>query len=92
MTSVAEEQGPPERLLAWNRGDWAVENWSHRSRDVTFGEDACMARKANAPVNGAIRSSIALAVILSRGWRVASATRHFAPSRRETFDAVLPPC
>ncbi len=36
ITSVPEDRGTPERLLAWNREHWAVENANHSSRDVTF--------------------------------------------------------
>ena len=64
ITSVPEERGTPENLLAWNRGHWSVENRSHRARDVNFGEDACLSRTMHAPNNGAIFNCIALAIIL----------------------------
>ncbi len=67
MTSVPPDRGCPERLLAWNRGHWSVENLNHRTRDVAFAEDACLSRKGNAPANNALCNCIALAVILGRG-------------------------
>ena len=91
ITSVPEERGAPAQLLAWNRGHWAVENQNHRTRDVHFAEDACLARKAHAPVNNALCNCIALAVILGRGHNVAEATRHFALHRKDALDAVLSP-
>ena len=91
ITSVPEERGSPEQLLAWNRGHWAVENQNHRTRDVHFAEDACLARKAHAPVNNALCNCIALAIILRRGKSVAEATRHFALHRNDALDAVLSP-
>ena len=91
ITSVPEERGSPEQLLAWNRGHWAVENQNHRTRDVHFAEDACLARKAHAPVNNALCNCIALAIILRRGKSVAEATRHFALHRNDALDAVLLP-
>ena len=44
ITSVPQHKGTPEQLLAWNRGHWSVENKNHRTRDVHFEEDACLAR------------------------------------------------
>ena len=72
ITSVPENRGTPKQLLSWNRGHWSVENRNHRARDVNFGEDACLARTAHAPVNCATCNCIALAIILSRSSTVAS--------------------
>ena len=89
ITSVPQERGAPEQLLAWNRGHWAVENCNHRTRDVQFDEDARLARTAHAPVNNALCNCIALAVILDRGGNVAETTRHFAIHRDDALNAVL---
>ena len=40
ITSATAEHAGPDRLLAWNRGHWQVENGNHYRRDATFGEDA----------------------------------------------------
>ena len=34
ITSVPEDRADPERLLAWNRGHWQIENGNHYRRDV----------------------------------------------------------
>ena len=90
ITSVPQHKGTPGQLLAWNRGHWGVENKNHRTRDVHFEEDACLARTGNAPANNALCNGIALAVILGSGHaKVAQATRHFARHRGDAFRAVL---
>ena len=90
ITSVPQHKGTPGQLLAWNRGHWGVENKNHRTRDLHFEEDACLARTDNAPANNALCNGIALAVILDRGHaKVAQATRHFARHRGDAFRAVL---
>ncbi len=48
ITSVPASQAGPQQLLAWNRGHWTVENQNHRTRDVHFDEDACLARTGHA--------------------------------------------
>ena len=40
ITSVPAGRAGPERLLAWNRGHWQVENGNHFRRDASMGEDA----------------------------------------------------
>ena len=69
ITSVPEDRGTPENLLAWNRSHWSVENRNHRARDVNFREDACVGHTTHAPFNGAICNSIAPAIILKRSHR-----------------------
>ena len=32
ITSVPKDRGTPEKLLAWNRGHWSIENNNHRVR------------------------------------------------------------
>ena len=68
ITSVPKDRGTPEKLLAWNRGHWSIENNNHWVRDVNFKEDACLSRTMHGPSNGAICNNIALAII--------SANRH----------------
>ena len=92
ITSVPAERAGPERLLAWNRGHWQVENGNHYRRDVSLGEDASRVRKGHAPANNAIPDNIALAVVFHRGFRhVPEANLHFMMRRREALDAILSP-
>src|SRR5438105_2406219 len=39
ITSLTPQTGPPERLLARERGHWIIENGLHRVKDVSLGED-----------------------------------------------------
>ena len=64
ITSVPEDRGTPENLLAWNCGHWSAENRNHRARNVNFKEDACLSRTMHNPNNGAIGNCIALAIII----------------------------
>ena len=92
ICSVAVEQAGPERLLAWNRGHWMVENGNRHPRDASLGEDACRVRARNAPANDALVNNIALAVVRHRGFRfVPEALDHFSMRREDAFDAVLSP-
>ncbi|MGH8653670.1 MAG: ISAs1 family transposase [Gammaproteobacteria bacterium] len=49
ITSLAEERADPKRLLALNRGHWAIENRLHWVRDVTFDEDRSTVRTRQGP-------------------------------------------
>jgi predicted transposase YbfD/YdcC len=49
---ISDETVPnPSYYLALARGHWGIENQLHWHLDVTFKEDACRVRKANAPLN-----------------------------------------
>ena len=92
ITTVPAERAGPERLLAWNRGHWQVENGNHCRRDATMGEDASRVRKGHAPANNAILNNIALAVVFHRGFRhLPEANLHFMMRRRDALDAILSP-
>lgn len=49
ITSLAQERADPKRLLALNRGHWAIENRLHWVRDVTFDEDRSTVRTRQGP-------------------------------------------
>ena len=49
ITSLVEERADPQRLLALNRGHWAIENRLHWVRDVTFDEDRSQVRTRQGP-------------------------------------------
>ncbi len=92
ICSVAAERAGPERLLAWNRGHWMIENGNHHPRDASLGEDDCRVRARHAPANNALVNNIALAVVRHRGFRfVPEALDHFSMRREDAFDAVLSP-
>ncbi len=97
-TSVAAERAGPERLLAWNRGHWQVENGNHfhaRTRALrlaTMGEDAARFRAGHSPANHAMLNNIVLAVVFHNGFQyLPEANRHYAMRRDDAFDAILSP-
>lgn len=49
IASVPRHLADAADLLACNRGHWGIENRSHYTRDVTFGEDASQIKKGYAP-------------------------------------------
>jgi predicted transposase YbfD/YdcC len=51
MTSRPPEQANPQRVLATNRGHWAIENRCHYVIDWNFDEDRCRIRKGHGPEN-----------------------------------------
>ena len=92
ITSVPAERAGPERLLAWNRGHWQIENGNHYRRDVSLGEDASRIRARHAPANNATLNNIALAIVFHCGFRyVPEANLHFMMRRQEALDAILSP-
>lgn len=55
LTSLPKET-PPDRILAWFRGHWSIENRVHHVLDRTMGEDACRVRAGcGAALTGALR-------------------------------------
>ena len=92
VTTVPAGRAGPERLLAWNRGHWQVENGNHHRRDATLGEDASRIRARHAPANNATLNNIALAVVFHHGFRyVPEAQLHFMMRRDKALDAILSP-
>ncbi len=92
ICSVGADQAGPERLLAWNRGHWMIENGNHHPRDATLREDDSRVRARHAPTNQAAMNNIALAVVRHRGFRfVPEATTHFMMRRADALDAILSP-
>ncbi len=94
ITSLCAEKASPADLLALNRGHWAVENSNHRVRDTTLGEDACLTRTGNAPLNRASLNSIALAVVFANrrdGESLAAAFRRFQLHPKDALRAVCEP-
>ncbi|WP_297446108.1 hypothetical protein [Acidiferrobacter sp.] len=49
ITSQHRTEAGPARLLAQNRGHWAIENRLHHVRDMAYDEDRCRARVGHAP-------------------------------------------
>ena len=94
ITSLSASEASPADLLALNRGHWSVES-HHRQRDTTFGEDACMTRTGNGPLNRASLNSIALAVVFTNQFEgeksLAETLRRFQLRPRDAIRAVCEP-
>ena len=90
ITTVPAERAGPERLLAWNRGHWQVENGNRHRRDASMGEDAARFRAGHAPANHAALNNIVLAVVFHCGFRhLPEAHRHYMMRRDDALDAIL---
>ena len=79
VTSLRPEQAPPERLLAWVRGQWQSEKKSHGVREVTFAEDRSQVRCGNIPQVMAALRNTAIGLLRCAGYaNIAAAGRRLA--------------
>ena len=79
ITSLSPQQASAERLLKLQRGHWTIENLSHRTRDMIFGEDASQVRSGNIPqVMAALRNSVLTPLRVSGYTQIAKTLRYFA--------------
>jgi predicted transposase YbfD/YdcC len=67
ITSLPPAQANAQKLLALNRGHWAIENRLHCVRDMAFDEDRCRARKGNTPHSLACLRNFALSLMRLMG-------------------------
>ena len=92
ITSVSRSKANADKLLAWWRGHWGIENRVHYVRDVTFGEDASRIRTASAPqVFAAARNAILSLLRLWGRANIAAALREnaYQPARLLTRLGIL---
>ena len=84
ITSASRSKAQADKLLAWWRGHWGIENRVHYVRDVTLGEDASRIRTGSAPqILAATRNTV---LSLLRCWgcaNIAAALREnaYQPAR-----------
>jgi predicted transposase YbfD/YdcC len=77
VTSLSPEEASPADLLAYNRGQWTIENRLHYVRDMTYDEDRSQVRKKNRPRVMATLRNIAISLLrLAGAENIAAATRH----------------
>jgi predicted transposase YbfD/YdcC len=76
----SENQDNPLYYNLLVRGHWAIENKLHWHLDVTFREDDCRARTANAPVNLSIMRKMALYLITQKLDTVSHKKKRFKAS------------
>ena len=86
VTSLAPEKAGGHRVLALNRGHWAIENKVHYVRDVTMGEDASRIRKGQGPRMMAIFKNLVLSLLRqSEVKNIAEKIRGFALNKNTLF-------
>ena len=79
ITGLTPQRAFAEDLLQLRRGHWAIENLSHRTRDVLMGEDASQVRCGNIPqVMAALRNTVLTLLRVCGYTHIAQAFRFFA--------------
>ena len=77
VTSLSPQDASPADLLAYNRGQWTIENRLHHVRDMTYDEDRSQVRKKNRPRVMATLRNVAISLLrLAGAENIAAATRH----------------
>jgi len=77
LTSVSPDRASPMQLLAYNRGQWQIENRLHHVRDMTYDEDRSQVRKQRRPHAMASLRNIAVSLLRLAGVdNIAAATRY----------------
>jgi hypothetical protein len=79
ITSLEPLATAPAALLAFTRQHWSIENGLHYRRDVTFKEDRCRLKSAQAAECLAIFNNLAIGLLRWLGWdNLARARRHYS--------------
>lgn len=90
LTSLTAQEASPQRLLAWVRGHWEIENGLHYRRDDTFHEDRCTLRYGHAAQMMAALNNLVLGLLRRVGWtNIPDARRHYAANLAESTTLVL---
>ena len=89
ITSLPRATHGAAQLLALARGHWHVENRLFHVRDVTFGEDRCRVRTANAPQALAHLRDAALTLIRKGKLQPRPAREAFAANPKAAIREVL---
>ncbi len=78
VTSLSAQEAGPARLLAFNRGQWGIENGLHYRRDVTLHEDAGRTTSSCFGHVMAILNNLVIGLTIGRGWsNLAQARRYY---------------
>jgi predicted transposase YbfD/YdcC len=89
ITSLTPERASAARLLALRRGHWAIENLSHRTRDMLLGEDASQVRCGSIPqVMYALRNAVISLLRTSGHTEIADALRYFAAQPEQALELI----
>lgn len=86
ISSLAMDTATAKDLLTLHRGHWAIENGSHRTRDMTFAEDASYARTGQIPHVMATLRNTAINLLRSQGQtEIAKTRRRYAARPHEAL-------
>ena len=89
ITSLTPKQACAERILTLRRGHWSIENLSHRTRDMLFGEDASQVRCGNIPqVMATLRNTVISLMRTSGYTEIAHTLRHFAANPEQALKLI----
>lgn len=89
ITSLGSLAADAERLLAYTRGHWGIENGLHYARDETLGEDRCRVRRGQAPRVLASLRNVAVHLLRGMGQPSAAAATRVIVARPELARAML---
>ena len=89
ITDLTRKQADAARLLEFNRAHWGIENKTHCTRAVTFGEDAHQAKSGFGPQLMAAARNMATALCRLYGFvNIAEARRKFAWNPQRLFSML----
>lgn len=93
ITSLGPLEAPPTTLLDLTRQHWNIENGLHYRRDVTFKEDRCRQKSAQAAECLAIFNNLAIGLLRWLGWdNLARARRHYGAHLMEALQVIQGAC
>mgnify|MGYP001566370810 CR=1 FL=1 len=79
VTSLPAAMASPRAVLAYNRGQWEIENRLHHVRDLTYDEDRSQVRTGRRPHAMATLRNVAISLLrLAGAENIAAATRHLS--------------
>jgi predicted transposase YbfD/YdcC len=92
ITSLPPALGTPQRLLQLKRWHWLIENRGHRTKDVSFGEDASLIHAGQAPNVFSVLRDAALSLLHRAGHHaIARRLRHHAQHPEDAVALLLHP-
>ncbi len=68
ITNLSPQEADAQKVLAWVRGHWTIENQVHRTRDVQMQEDASRIRQGQAARVLASLSNAIIGLLTRRGY------------------------
>jgi len=83
LTSLAQPEAGPARLLGLVRNYWGIENGLHYRRDKTLQEDATRMTSLTLAQAMAILNNLVIGLVAQAGW-------HYLPQARRYYNACLP--